>query len=348
MLAGVAALAGCASSPLRKAAFTGEYSKVQELADGRGALDEAGFCCDTGALCAELFSTPLGCAAYGGHVEIMKALIAKGAKVDVECDDASYASPLACAVWGNHREAVEFLLTNGARLDYRNPVTNRTPLSYCVYKGSNRDIARLLLAKGADPTVKAKFPELGYGARSVVRISEAARKKAPDIAALMESYATSARNAPPAGAASTLPVAGGLMASPAEGGKSVIAVANLGAEAVSASDAAVVADWIRGGLVATGVFTVVEKNNMDKVLAEQAFQQTGCTSEECAVKLGKILNVNHIVVGSLGKFMGANVLNIRVVEVETGRVIYADKAKGNTADEMESAVSALCNRMAGK
>ena len=117
---------------------------------------------------------------------------------------------------------------------------------------------------------------------------------------------------------------------------------------MSAADAAVVADWLRGALVATDAFTVVEKKNMDKILAEQAFQQTGCTNEECAVKLGKVLNVRQIVVGSLGRYMGVNVLNIRVVDVETGGAVYADKAKGNTAEEMDAAIAAMASRMAGR
>jgi hypothetical protein len=42
---------------------------------------------------------------------------------------------------------------------------------------------------------------------------------------------------------------------------------------------------------------------MEKILAESSFQQTGCTSSECAVQIGKILNVKHMIVGSLSKLM---------------------------------------------
>jgi len=43
---------------------------------------------------------------------------------------------------------------------------------------------------------------------------------------------------------------------------------------VSASDAAMVTDMIRNTMVNKGRFNVVEKANMDRILAEQAFQQS--------------------------------------------------------------------------
>jgi curli biogenesis system outer membrane secretion channel CsgG len=130
-------------------------------------------------------------------------------------------------------------------------------------------------------------------------------------------------------------------------GGETMAVMDLKAESVSAGDAAVISSLLRGELVKTGRFKTVEKNQMDKVLAEQAFQQTGCTSQDCAVKLGKMLNVQLMVVGEFGKLMGQSYTSARVVNVETGEVVYADKAKGTSADEMEYAIAAMARRVAG-
>lgn len=126
-----------------------------------------------------------------------------------------------------------------------------------------------------------------------------------------------------------------------------MAVMDLKAESVSASDAAVISSLLRGELVKTGRFKLVEKSQMYKVLAEQAFQQTGCTDSDCAVKLGKMLSVQLMVVGEFGKLMGQSFTNVRVVNVETAEVVYADKAKGATADEMESAIGGMARRIAG-
>ncbi|MEK7475413.1 MAG: CsgG/HfaB family protein [Candidatus Coatesbacteria bacterium] len=126
-----------------------------------------------------------------------------------------------------------------------------------------------------------------------------------------------------------------------------VAVSELTPQGVSASDAAVIADMVRNDLVSKPAFNVVEKANMDKVLAEQAFQQTGCTSAECAVKLGKLLNVKLMVVGSFGKLMDAYVLSLRAVDVETGRIVFSDQAQQLSSQrEVATAVRAMVEKFA--
>jgi curli biogenesis system outer membrane secretion channel CsgG len=124
------------------------------------------------------------------------------------------------------------------------------------------------------------------------------------------------------------------------------AVSDLQPQGISKSDAAVIAEMLRTELIRAGVFNVVEKANMDKLLAEQAFQQTGCTTSECAVKLGKLLNANGIVVGSFGKLLNRYLVSVRLVDVETGQAVVAEEAKGDTVDEIEKAVDGMVLRMA--
>ena len=137
------------------------------------------------------------------------------------------------------------------------------------------------------------------------------------------------------------------IAPPKEGDKKLnFAIADLRGENVSAGDAAVMADLLRNELVKTNAFIVIEKQNMDKVLSEHAFQQTGCSSEECAVKLGKLLNVQRMAVGSFGKLMDSYILSIRVVNVETGASIYADSAEGEKVSQLRVGVKEMAQRMA--
>jgi len=125
-----------------------------------------------------------------------------------------------------------------------------------------------------------------------------------------------------------------------------LAVAEFQAQGVSATDAAVIADILRSGLVKTNAFNVVEKANMDKVLAEQAFQQTGCTTDECAVKLGKLLNVQRMVVGSFGKLIDKYFVNLRVVNIETGKVVFAETINGRAVEEIEKGLAKVTGRIA--
>jgi len=126
-----------------------------------------------------------------------------------------------------------------------------------------------------------------------------------------------------------------------------MAVVTLGAQGVSSSDAVIITDILRNELVKTGACNVLERENMETILAEHAFQRTGCTSEECAVRIGKLLNVKRTIAGNFGKFMGKYILTVKVVDIETGRVIFADSAKAKNEDAVESEVRKMALRIAG-
>jgi len=132
---------------------------------------------------------------------------------------------------------------------------------------------------------------------------------------------------PPAGVAATPP--------------STLAVSNFEAQGMSASAAAIAADWMRSELVRVGSFKVLERKNMDAIMAEQAVQQTGCTDQDCAVKLGKMLNVDRMALGSMGKFEDSYVVMVRVVSVESGQVIWSGTARGRTIDDVDAGIRQL-------
>jgi len=125
-----------------------------------------------------------------------------------------------------------------------------------------------------------------------------------------------------------------------------LAVSQFDPQNVSAGDAAVISDMFRTEVIKQNAFDVIEKSNMDKILSEQAFQQTGCTSQECAVKLGKLLNVKYMVVGSFGKLLDQYVLSFRVVDIESGKAVYSDDEKGlSTQKEVANAITILVQRL---
>ncbi|MCD6311635.1 MAG: PorV/PorQ family protein [Elusimicrobia bacterium] len=92
---------------------------------------------------------------------------------------------------------------------------------------------------------------------------------------------------------------------------------------LSASESAFITDFFRSAMVEIDMFNIVDRNNMDKILAEQGFQQTGCTTEDCAVQMGKLLNVNYIAIGSCGKLLSRFILTVNVVDVENGKIIFS-------------------------
>ena len=83
--------------------------------------------------------------------------------------------------------------------------------------------------------------------------------------------------------------------------KQRIAVLNLESVGVSKTESITLTDRLRSELVKTGSFTIIERSEMDEILQEQGFQLTGCTTDECVVEAGKVLNVSHICAGRLAR-----------------------------------------------
>lgn len=100
-----------------------------------------------------------------------------------------------------------------------------------------------------------------------------------------------------------------------------IAVIDLDPTGISNNEAQFLTDRLRTELFETGKFQVVEREKMNAVLNEQGFQQSGCTSVECAIEIGQLLNVNVMVAGSIGKIEEIYSLSIRMIDVQTGAII---------------------------
>ncbi len=126
-----------------------------------------------------------------------------------------------------------------------------------------------------------------------------------------------------------------------------IAVSELDAKGVTISEAAIVTDFLRNDLFTTGKFEVLERAKMKEILEEIAFQQTGCTTAECAVEMGKILNVEKMIVGSLSRLGNTYYVSIRFVDVATGKVEFADRVSCKCPiDILPTTITDLANRIA--
>ena len=78
-----------------------------------------------------------------------------------------------------------------------------------------------------------------------------------------------------------------------------IAVLDFEALAIKKMEAVTLTEKLRGELVKTRKFTVIERGQMDEILKEQEFQMSGCTSQECVVEVGQLLNVQQMMIGSV-------------------------------------------------
>ncbi|OGS33504.1 MAG: hypothetical protein A2293_08265 [Elusimicrobia bacterium RIFOXYB2_FULL_49_7] len=129
---------------------------------------------------------------------------------------------------------------------------------------------------------------------------------------------------------------------------STVAVAEFTGKNVSQADASIVSDFLRTEMVNSNAFKLVEKANMDKLLAEAAFQQSGCSVADCAVKMGKILNVKFMLVGSLSKLLDTYYITVNVVSVETGEIMRSYSREAASARELRDGCKQLAIQIANE
>jgi len=77
---------------------------------------------------------------------------------------------------------------------------------------------------------------------------------------------------------------------------------------------------LRSMLVKTNAFVVLERGQMDDILGEQGFQQTGCTTTECAVEMGRLLNVQKMISGTIGKLGKTYTIDLSLIDVKTAEI----------------------------
>ncbi|MFH1079795.1 MAG: ankyrin repeat domain-containing protein [Pseudomonadota bacterium] len=144
---------GCASlifGELNMAARDGDMAKVKTLVESDPA-------CVRGR-----GGTAISAAASGGHLEIVRYLLSKGADVNVHEQMRGFESmtPLLGAATRGNTEVVRFLIENGA--DVNSLPGHASPLFMAAYEG-RREVAELLIAKGADVNVVVQSQSIPGG-----------------------------------------------------------------------------------------------------------------------------------------------------------------------------------------
>ncbi len=89
---------------------------------------------------------------------------------------------------------------------------------------------------------------------------------------------------------------------------------------LSQQESVTLTNRLRSMLVKTKAFIVLERGAMDEILDEQGFQQTGCSTTECAVELGKLLNVQKMISGSIGKIGRTYTIDLSLIDVGTAQI----------------------------
>ncbi len=126
-----------------------------------------------------------------------------------------------------------------------------------------------------------------------------------------------------------------------------IAVLDLETINTSKVYAKIVRNILEVGLYKTKKYQIVERKQIKLILKEQGLQMSGCVDSACAVKIGKILSADYMVIGSLHKIK-TYTITIKLVDVAKGTIFYADSSRAESDAQLENAVYTLIEKFGKK
>ena len=117
---------------------------------------------------------------------------------------------------------------------------------------------------------------------------------------------------------------------------------------VSEGDAKALTQRLTTEMIELGLYQVLERSEMKRLLEEQKFQYSGCVDTKCAVELGKMLGAKYMVVGTISHIGKTFSIDSRLISVESGEAYGSGKYETNSSVDklikygMQSVAYQLC------
>lgn len=125
----------------------------------------------------------------------------------------------------------------------------------------------------------------------------------------------------------------------------VMTLENKNVDKITASS---VTDMVITEIVNTRAFDVVEREQINNILKEQGLYQVGLTDQSSAVKIGKLLSAQKILIGSVSMVGETYVINVRMVDVEKGVADLAAMEKAGSERTLPEAAKRIAKKVAEK
>ena len=139
------------------------------------------------------------------------------------------------------------------------------------------------------------------------------------------------------------------LAQPAPGNDRTIAVASVDARGgATAEEAAEMSDALTSQLVADGRVRVVERQQIARVMKEQALSQSGAMSDEVQIKLAQLVGARWIAVGAVQVKGKGVLLSLRAMDSSTAQVAFAENLKVGGEEQIEGGAKQLARKLTEK
>ena len=106
-----------------------------------------------------------------------------------------------------------------------------------------------------------------------------------------------------------------------------------------------IADILTSELSANTAIRVIERDQIDKLVAEQNLAASGSVDKSTAVRIGKLLGVHHMIFGSYVSDRKERVrFDARAVNVETGEIEHVETVSGKL-DDFSDLITTLASKL---
>ncbi len=130
----------------------------------------------------------------------------------------------------------------------------------------------------------------------------------------------------------------------------IITVMDFETSGVSEQEMTLIVDFLSSSVSDYEDYILIDRRQREIILSEAQFSNSGCADESCAIEIGQLLSASEMIVGSLGSVGSRYLMNIKLIDVETGKTIKDVSEKYGSIDELvdgsEFIISTLFNKTA--
>ena len=132
--------------------------------------------------------------------------------------------------------------------------------------------------------------------------------------------------------------------------KIAVAVLELDPNGLTDSEARALSDRLRIEIFNAGVYEVMEREKMNRILDEMQFHLNDCTTDECAIEIGRLIGVKKIIAGSISKVGEFYTVSARMIDVETSKIeaTAIEDIEGTLGMVLTKAIPSVAQKISGK
>ena len=114
---------------------------------------------------------------------------------------------------------------------------------------------------------------------------------------------------------------------------------------ISSAEAIALSDIFENRLAQTGSFELVERKRIENLMKELNFGTSDFVDQSTAVKAGKILSAQWLVLGSVSKLGKEYSVNVKIVNTESGRIVTGASGEAKDIIQIKRIVEDIAKKL---